>query len=202
MQDKLSGQFLEIFQPDEIQQLIDVLNKLKGSPNTGKFKAYTNGFRSTDLIYPFIKKNVINRLEQLFNRPLNLAQGMLLKEQIPWQIHTDYKKEDANPDLAILIPLSHIPINTHTVVFNELCLDSFDNYKLQNIQLVNNATNMHDNLMSHESKENLEYVSLRNAYRWISGSVIYWDRKLLHASDNFLKTNLAQKTALVLFTQH
>jgi|688.fasta_scaffold193602_2 hypothetical protein len=202
MQNESSGQFLEIFQPDEIQQLIDILNKLKNSPNSGKFKAYTNGFRSTDLIYPFIKKNVINRLEQLFNRPLNLLLGMLLKEQMPWKIHTDYEKGDTNPDLAILIPLNHILINTHTVVFNELCMDSFDNYKLKNTQLVNNATNIYDSLMSHESNENLKYVSLRNAYSWIPGSVIYWDRKLLHASDNFLKANLAEKTALVLFTQH
>ena len=86
------------------------------------------------------------------------------------------------------------------MIFNELCLDSFDNYKLKNTQLVNNATDMHDGLMSHELKENLKYVSLRDSYRWNPGSVIYWDRKLLHASDNFLKANLAEKSTGTIYT--
>jgi hypothetical protein len=162
--------------------------------------AYTNGFQKKDLIYPFIKKKVLERLEQLFDRPLNLVHGMILKEKTPRRIHTDYQKQDTNPDLAILIPLNNTLINTHTVIFNELCMDSFDNYKLKNTQLVNNAKGMHDNLMSHESEENLKYVSLRNFYCWNPGSVIYWDRKLLHASDNFLQNDVLEKTALVLFT--
>jgi hypothetical protein len=197
-----AGQLLDIFQPEEIQQLLDTLNKLKDSPNIGEFKAYANGFQPTDLIYPFIKKKVLGKLEQVFGRPLNLLHGMLLKEKKPWGIHTDYKKGDINPDIAFLIPLNNTLINTHTVVFNEVCTDTFDAYKLKNTKLINNATNIHDKLMSHELAENLEYVSLYDSYPWIPGSVIYWDRKLLHASDNFLKNNLTEKTAMVLFTHY
>jgi hypothetical protein len=202
MKHDIAGQFMEVFSTPEILLLSNTLSNLPDTPNTGEFMAYANGFQKKDLIYPFIKKKVLERLEQLFDRPLNLVHGMILKEKTPWRIHTDYQKQDTNPDLAILIPLNDTLINTHTVIFNESCMDSFNNYKLKNTQLVNNAKNIHDSLMSHESKENLEYVSLHNFYRWNPGSVIYWDRKLLHASDNFLKNNLAEKTALVLFTQH
>jgi hypothetical protein len=204
MKHNAAGQFLDIFQPEEIQLLLDMLNKLEDSPNKGDlgFKAYANGFQSTDLIYPFIKQKVLNKLEQLFDRPLNLVHGMLLKEKFPWQIHTDYIKGDENPDLAVLIPLNNTLIDTNTVIFNEMCTDNFSTFKLNNAKLLSNATDIHDSLMSHELIENLEYLSLKGYYRWAPGSIIYWDRKLLHGSDNFLKNNIAEKTALVLFTHH
>ena len=201
MQHNHAGQLLDVFQPNEIQSLLSALTKLNNAPNLGEqFKAYTNGFQPTDLIYPFIKRKVLSRLETLFGRPINLVHGMLLKEQKPWQIHTDYLKGDSNPHMGILIPLNIDPINTHTVIFNESCMDSFANYILNNKKLVNSAVDIHDSLLSHELIERLEYVSLLGAFRWYSGSVIYWDRKLLHASDNFLKNNVLEKTALVLFT--
>ena len=200
MKSNIAGQFLDIFQPEEIQQLLDILTKLKAAPNTGKFKAFTNGFQPTDLIYPFIKHKVLSRLETLFDRPIFLSHGMLLNEKEPWAIHTDYPKGDTHPDMAILIPLNSLPINTHTVIFNEFCTDHFNIFKFNNKKLLDNATDIHNSLMSHELIENLEYVSFQGAYQWIPGSIIYWDRKLLHASDNFLQNDILEKTALVLFT--
>jgi hypothetical protein len=200
MKHDIAGQFMEVFSSSEIALLLNALSNLPDTPNASDFHAYTNGFQKKDLIYLFIKKRIIEKLEQLFGRPIDLLHGMLLKEKKPWQIHTDYLKGDANPDLAILIPLNVTLVNTCTVIFNELATDSFETYKLKNKKLLNNATTMHNDLMSHELIENLEYVSLLNSYHWIPGSVIYWDRKLLHASDNFLQNGITEKTALVLFT--
>jgi hypothetical protein len=201
MQHKPAGQLLDVFDPKEIQSVLAALMKLNDAANLGQqFKAYTNGFQPTDLIYPFIKRKVLSRLETLLDRPISLVHGMLLKEQRPWGIHTDYVKGDANPDMGILIPLNCEPINTHTVIFNESCTDSFDAYMSNNKKSINNAVDLHASLMSHETVERLENVSLLGAFQWHPGSVIYWDRKLLHASDNFLKNNVLEKTALVLFT--
>lgn len=194
------GQLMNVFNLEEIQSMLVALAKLKDNPHTGKFKVYTNGFQEKDLIYPFIKKTVLNRIETLLDRQIHLLHGMLLKETTPWDIHTDYVKGDANPDMAILIPLNSTPVNTHTVIFNESCTDTFETYIANNKKLVNNASYLHDTIMSHETLDKLEYVSLLGAFRWIPGSVIYWDRKLLHASDNFLKNNIMEKQALVLFT--
>ena len=201
MQNKHAGQLLDVFQPEEIQSVLAALAKLNNAPNSGEqFKAYTNGFQPTDLIYPFIKHKFLSRLETLLDRPIRLVHGMMLKEQKPWGIHTDYVKGDTNPDMGILIPLNEQPVNTHTVIFNEYCTNTFDIYMSNNEKSINNAVDMHDTLLSHETTERLEYVSLLGAFQWLPGSVIYWDRKLLHASDNFLKNNVAEKTALVLFT--
>jgi len=201
MQHKHAGQLLNVFQPEEIQSVLSALIKLNDLPNSNKnFRAYTNGFQQNDLIYPFIKHKILNRLEVLLDCSINLLHGMLLKEKLPWEIHTDYVKGDLNPDMGILIPLNTQPVNTHTVIFNETCTDTFDVYLKNNTKLINNATDIHNTLMSHEKIERLEYVSLFGAFCWEPGSVIYWDRKLLHASDNFLKNSVTEKTALVLFT--
>jgi hypothetical protein len=201
MQHKHAGQLLDVFQSDEIQSVTAALTKLNDTPNSGEqFKAYTNGFQTTDLIYPFIKHKILSRLETLLDRPIRLVHGMLLKEKKPWGIHTDYMKGDTNPDMGILIPLNSLPVDTHTVIFNESCTDNFDIYMSNNTKSINNAVDIHNTLLSHETTERLEYVSLLSAFKWHPGSVIYWDRKLLHASDNFLKNNVFEKTALVLFT--
>ena len=93
-----------------------------------------------------------------------------------------------------------VPVNTHTVIFNEESTDSFQQFMIQNKPLDVNAEDLHDTLCSHESIDNLKYVSLKGAYPWSPGSMMYWGGKILHASDNFLANGLMEKQALVLFT--
>jgi hypothetical protein len=196
-------QFFDVFSPDEIKLITTALSKLKDAPNSGNsIKAYTNGFGPTDLIFPLIKTKVLNKIETSLGRKINLHTGMMLKESVPWEIHTDYIKGDQDPDLGIIIPLNLEPVHTHTIIFNEPSTNSFQQYISENTKLENNATNLHDTLMSHETIDNLEYVSLAMIAPWVPRSAICWDRKLLHASDNFISAGLQEKTALVLFTKH
>jgi hypothetical protein len=127
---------------------------------------------------------------------------MFLKEDVPWYIHTDYIKGDDDPGLALLIPLEVLPSfehTTHTLIFNEECKTTFTDF-VNNTHLVeNNASNIFDEHYSHGNVKELEHVSVKMICRWESGSVIYWDRTLLHASDNFLKNGVIEKRALVLF---
>jgi hypothetical protein len=198
---KPSGQILDLFTESEIEFLNSILNKLPDAQNSGdRVQAYTNGFCNSSLIYPSINKLVLSKLEKYFDVKFKKVEGMLLKEIDPWGIHTDYNKKDFCVDLAILVPLNIFPINTHTVVFNEESTDPFNQFKVYNKQLDINATTLHDTLCSHESIENLKYVSLNGVYHWLPGSAIYWGGKILHASDNFLANGLKEKRALVLFT--
>jgi len=198
-----AGQFLNVFDLDEIAIINQAFGRLPDAQNSGAVHhAYTNGFRPSDTIFLFFKKIVLPKLENNIGRKLNLTCGMLLKESKPWNIHTDYVKSDINPDLGILIPLNTQPLNTHTVVFNQECTGTIEDFVKSNNKLTVNAANLSSTLMSHEPIENLEYVSLLEAFPWTPGSVIYWDRKLLHASDNFLANHVTEKTALVLFTNH
>jgi hypothetical protein len=203
MNTPVAGQLLNVFTTEELSSIQTALQKLKDVPNQGlNFYAYVNGFVTTDLIYPFFKKTVISKLESILGRGLKLTHGMHLKEQRPWGIHTDYVKEDRAPDLGFLIPLNTVDLPTHTVVFEQSCCDSFEKYITSHDPIENNAVNLQHTLMSHETTERLKYVSLQGAYQWIPKSVIYWDRKLLHASDNFISAGLLEKQALVLFTNH
>lgn len=195
-----AGQLLNVFSTAEIDTIRSVLDKLPDHKNSGEFKAYTNGFEPKDFIYPAINQLVIKRCESALGSSLKVLHGMLLKEKTPWSIHTDYVKGDSDPNIAILIPLNTEELNTHTVVFNEKCSDSFPQFILNNNKLEHNAKDLYNSLCSHETVDHLEYVSLLAAYKWIPGSMIYWDRRLLHSSDDFLKTGIKEKTALVIFT--
>jgi len=157
------------------------------------------GFHSTDLIYPAIKKIVISKLEGVLDTKLNLTLGTYLKEFKPFGIHTDYVKGDKNPGLAILVPLNKEPLDTSTVIFNEECTSTFADFQKEHTKLQNNARHLAQSLMSHEPVNKLEYVSLLAVAHWEPGSVIAWDRRLLHSSDNFLANNVKEKRALVLF---
>lgn len=194
-----SGQITNVFSVAEILSIQKALSTLPQAVNSGPVsKAYTNGFKHTDYIYYLIKKMVLNKIEPHLG-VLKLTVGMYLKEFAPWPIHTDYAKNDQNPGLAVLIPLHTDHINTHTVIFNEECVDSFSRYMDQHPKLENNATHLHSTLMSHVPKDHLEYVSLQNAAFWHPGSVIFWNRNLLHSSDNFIAAGVAEKHALVMF---
>jgi hypothetical protein len=197
-----AGQHFDVFSAEELATITTALERLKDRPNQGTEQAYayTNGFGPGDLIYPFFKKIVLERLQTVLGRELHLTTGMYLKESQPWGIHTDYVKGDAVPDLAVLIPLDTQGLDTHTVVFNEQCKDTFDQFIQDNQPLAVGAQDLLQNLMSHETANRLQHVSLQGTYAWRQGSVIFWDRRLLHASDNFLTAGITEKRALVLFT--
>ena len=182
-----------------------MFESLPDEANAGEFRAYTNGISKGHQFYDFINTQLCNDLIKLTGTNLSITIAMLLKESIPWSVHTDYQKGDRNPGMAFLIPISwNGPENsfTHTVIFNEESTESFDSFQKISQKKVPNATHLEDNLCSHVSREKLEYISLLEAYRWQPGDLIFWDRKLLHCSDNFLKQNITQKTAIVIFTEN
>lgn len=201
-----AGQLDNVFSPDEIVQLQTILAKLKDSPNSGGFKAYTNGFTENDIIYKIIDKMIVDKIEKRLQQPIKVKCGMHLKELKPWGIHTDYQHtfdKNSQSHMAFLIPLKLERRTetgmTHTVVFNESCQTSFDLFKSSNKKVSNNATSIFEKHCSHCPAEDLEYVTVKGVYAWQPGSVIYWDRELLHCSDNFLANSVIEKQALVLF---
>lgn len=203
-----AGQLFDIFSTEEIDFLLRLLNKLSDAPNQGKFKAYTNGFTPGELTYDIINRKVVSKIEKLLERKITVTCGMFLKEQRPWYIHTDYVHVfdgSMTPDLAIVIPLKIFAANdqsnmTHTVVFNEICTNTFEQYWLDNSKIKNHAKHIEQSHCDHCQPGSLEYVSLQGIYPWHLGSVIYWDRDMLHCSDNFVKNNIKEKQALVLFS--
>ena len=201
-----SGQFYSIFTTEELKNLNTILDKLSDAPcrdqKNNLSYGYTNGFEVGDPMYLVVKKTVIQRIELLLGKKIQLHVGMILKSIFPFTIHSDYVKGDLHPDLAILIPLNLTALETHTVVFNEECLDDFSLYLSRTDQLEVNAKSLHKTMCSHETEHRLERVSVQGIYKWLPGSVIYWDRKLLHCSDNYIDRDIKEKRALVLFTNN
>lgn len=204
-----AGQLFDVFDDDDINSLLSILNHLPDAKNSNddSFRAYTNGFTPSDIVYAILKKKFFNKIENKLGILLNVRCGMHLKELIPWSIHTDYNhqydsKYQSAPGLAILIPLKVVGPEskmTHTVIFNEYCKTNFLDYVQNSTPLINHSKHIHEEHCGHICPENLEYVSLNGVYAWKPGSIIYWDRKLLHSSDNFLKNSITEKQALVLF---
>jgi alpha-ketoglutarate-dependent taurine dioxygenase len=200
-----AGQLLNVFSQTEIDKIISALKKLPNAPNTGSFRAYTNGFNQGEIMYHIMDKLVFQKLQKQLNRDSQVRQGMYLKEQVPWVIHTDYATEkNYRPDLVYLIPLQVMcddPLvgKTHTVVFDQSCETDFAEYKQTHNTLLHNAMHLFEQHCSHCRVKDLEYVSAKGVYEWQIGSVIYWDNRLLHCSDNFIKNYVKEKQALVLF---
>ena len=204
---KQFGHIKNVFAPEVVDNLLGILNRLPNTPNSGNLsRAYTNGFQPGDPAYLAVRRIVLDPLERLFDNQLpRLHVGMFLKEHTPWEIHSDYNKGDQNPNVAILIPLQIISDDsagkTHTIIFNEQSTDNSMQDYLKSNPIVPKypATELHQQYLDHVPEEQLNYLSLALVAEWSPGDVIYWDRRLLHASDNFVKNGVGEKYALVLF---
>lgn len=197
-----AGQFFDVFTSDELGLISKFLDKV---PPQISHDNYHNGFSKSENIYPIVEKLVISKLDRVFGRKINPHHLVALKEVRPLGIHTDRFKGDEHPELAIIIPLTKPTEITHTVVFEQsstkvATLAEFVT-DTTNKKVENNAKDLYTNLCSHiNPPELLEYVSLKGAYRWLPGSVIFFDRNLFHCSDNFIDNGLDHKRAFVIFT--
>ena len=54
--------------------------------------------------------------------------------------------------------------------------------------------------LSHSGELNRPFFSIEQTFKWTKGSLLAFDRRKWHASDNFLKNGLEKKVAIVSFT--
>lgn len=199
----LYGQLFDVFDQEEIKKLCTICLNLANQKNTYEHDhihyTFLAGFTTKSIIYPYIKK-ILAKIEKHLDKKLTLHIGKIMVQNDPLPIHTDYVKGDNQPDLAIVIPLNVNLVNTSTIIFAQQCQNNFYKFKKDNKKLEKNAKELHNISCSHVSTNDLEYVSVLGSYQWIPQSVIYWDRSLLHCSDNFKSNGLEDKIALVLFT--
>ena len=179
----------------EVVELTKYYQKLPKTYNSGsEKKAYTTGFPWQDLPMKKLK----NRLEDLFG-DFKVGTSMFLEEFSPWGVHTDfYQGEDKVPYYAVLIPLDHEDKSTHTIIFQQEATnrDWKENLK-ENTGHVYSDNELE--LLSHIDKDLLEKLSIDKILKWEKGKLIAWHRNFLHTSDNFTRTGMNKKTAMVLF---
>ena len=201
-----AGKISNVFSKQDVQKIIHALSKVKDQVYI-EDKIYTNGFKKTDKIYPFIKKMVIDRITSVIDFPFGeLTVGMQLKSRKPFGIHTDYVKEgDIGGGMAWLVPLYVLgkSAETYTVIFDQHSTE-FSQVR-EYIQSDPDKPQNNSREIWHEIPETppsdfADYFSVKSLSRWEIGDVIYWDRRLFHSSDEFRPKGVIEKSALVMFS--
>jgi hypothetical protein len=209
-----SGIIEDFFTDAELDSVLKYLSNLK----TSEVFNYGNGIDESHHLYAWFVKKCFNKIQQVFGQDLRLARVTYLNDNTPIILHSDYYQMNSRgtPRLAMLIPISSNNDRTfknkvNTVIFNEE--DTFTesnktvtkfwtpiawnkNKKVKD----NNAMQYKEQYLSHLKDEDLECLTVGTVAEWKFGSIIYWDERLLHTSDNFLKNNINSKQALVLHT--
>ena len=210
----LAEQKFNIFTPDDLELIQKMLARIpKQSHDLAG--VYTNGFTQKDPVYLGIKKIVIDRINQHFSNPIkNLTVGMQLITQDPFGPHSDYgNKGDSGGGHAYLIPLymkytdlAVKKLPSYTIIFDQVWQDpsSIENYLATNPNApmpIPNAEHIWEDHMAKWPRKWAKYLSVKTMGEWQLGSAIYWNRDLIHASDDFTAKHIKEKSALVLFCQ-
>lgn len=207
--DMPAGQILNVFSALEIESIIKILRHIPNQRNYNQSgDILNNGFTEHDRIYPAIKKLVIERINQVCPVKITkLTVGMQLIARDPYSVHTDFlDKGDAGQGNAYLIPLYTVPDpveKTFTVIFDQYSTDTnlLKDYVSTNPAVpTENSQNIWHLLPPTDPEEYAKYLSVKVMGHWHAGSLIYWDRRLFHSSDDFRLNGIKEKSALVLFT--
>lgn len=202
-----------VFSRAELEEVVKYMSKMPKS-----FTSMTgNSFAAISqdhMFYSWFCKKIFNKIKELTPVDAQLLFGSYLYETTPWILHSDYYHTSAGkPYMAFLIPIS---VNedmdqvgkTNTVIFNEqdVYVDETighkswtdDQWKQNRTPKENNAVG--ESLLSHLPNEDLECLTIKTIANWRLGSVIYWDERYLHSSDNFINNGAQSKQALVIHT--
>jgi len=159
--------------------------------------------------YMWFYKIIYSRIQEIFGKDVHLQFGMYLNENNPWGVHTDaYHTEpflDRLPAISMLIPYSvagkkELVNKSRTIIFNER-LDKNDFSLLgERCPEKESALDLYQQHLSHNKKEIIEKLTVLRQFSWSLGSLIYWDSRLLHDSDNFIANGYRNKQAIVIHT--
>ena len=197
-------------------ELTPVLKYFINMPQAAGF-AYGAGINEDHLMYKWFVKKVFAKIQETFGKHVQLATVNYVNEHVPVNLHSDYYhsyRDIGTPHLAMLIPITvndseDFSNPVHTIIFNEedACIDkvrglSWNKRKWEETRTrkENNAVQYKDAHLSHINNYDLECLTVQGIFEWKFGSLIYWDERLLHTSDNFTKNNIKSKQALVLHT--
>jgi hypothetical protein len=186
----------------ETTELIDHYGVWKGHLVTTQLWTPMNALSE---VFGTIEKSLADIIPSSFV----IEKGQLLQSHLAYDIHTDYHiKVDhqaeplsGTPYYTVIIPTE--TVDSHTVVFDQSAdYNDFYLYKQKNNRLEHPESlekwNQH---CSHCWPEDREWLTIESALPWQQGSLIAFDRKRFHCSDNFTK-KLKQKEAFVLWIRH
>jgi len=200
----------DVFTVAEIAMIKKVAQKIPRQRHKWD-EVYANGFTRNDPIFHIFKKLVFDKINSTCPVKIkNLTVAMTLVTRNPFDLHSDFpNKGDSGHGYSFIIPLDQVPMPEKQIT-HPSCTIVFDQSSETNImdELLSadipsgksTAEHIWEQHCTHTKKEHLKRLSVALIAPWIYGSVIGWDRKLIHASDDFPKKNILEKTGLVIFT--
>lgn len=214
MNEPRSGKIDQIFTEEEIINFQRYMSALP-DPLTLYDGNRFSSIGQQHIMYSWFCKKVFAKIQDLVDSRVQLLFGSYLNEISPFAVHSDYyHKSIGEPYRAFLIPISaNHNIDqvgmTNTVIFNEedTFVDNSDTRAYNSASWMqtktpkdNNALITHPRELSHVPDDVLKCLTVQNVLNWTKGSLLWWDEKLLHVSDNFIANNVQSKQAIVVHT--
>lgn len=215
--DQTSGKLDNVFTDAELNKFLNYFNALKEKYHTDRGQTYSC-IDERHILYSWFCDNVFKKIQAHVAAPIKFFYAGLMDSQNPLNVHSDYyyKTEGREPFMAFLIPLKVNDGNeglerASTVIFNEIDTyvdhDHNEDRKYRNSQqllerplLTNNCLHLGGSLLSHVNPEVLRRISLQKILEWNRGSVIFWNEKHLHCSNNYAENGVTHKQAIVMHT--
>jgi hypothetical protein len=156
--------------------------------------------------------SVLNdRLNKLTGRNIVAVNPHLADLRTPYYVHTDYWQSNDHgrtPEYTVIIPLD--TYDCHTIIFNEYISDAKHDYNCdlfseftknyQGEKKLKIDTKFCADYLSHIHPNDLKCLSIETVFKWNKGSLLLFDRKKFHCSDNFLRKGLSKKIGIVIWT--
>jgi hypothetical protein len=159
-----------------------------------------------------VKSILNNKLDEVIGKKYKVVDSHITDCRVPYYVHTDYahpENEVEKPEYTVLIPMEDS--ESVTIIFNEY-LEEIDCVSKNNHYLSNYKKNYKgeknlkldpkfcaDNL-SHLHIDDLKYLTLETVFKFKKGSLLLFDRKKFHCSDNFIQKGISSKTNIIIWT--
>lgn len=204
-----------VYSDDTLNRIKNVVDSLK----TDKLDIYHKwgGLKQGELLSTIWKIPLDNQLDMkkellspISNDLVNdiITQDFFhLVSRHPYEIHCDYGHLQFNDNeesfYVFVIPLE--TVNAKTVLLDQVHHGlHFPDFKNNNQPLTSDKRMSKEDFQEycdHCWPQDRLFVSLQTVFEWQKGSVLMFDARHLHLSNNYRKDNVFEKNALVLFSK-
>lgn len=168
-----TGAVTDFISAQELDQAVEIFLKFPSQPAKPSGVCY--GVDHQHLGYLWFKTKFMSKLEDYFQRRLNLVFGMYADIDEPFGTHSDIRPVPGQVFASCLIPVS---VDHDVSACGKACTDIYN--EIDTGQAVpGNPT-------------------LKQRHIWQRGSLIWWDTKLYHSSGSF--NNFTSKQSIVIHT--
>jgi len=195
------GVFAKVFTSNQVENMISLFKRARASSTLGNDY---HGIGPDHLGYLFVKKMLLDPINQLVGVESKLIFAFYLECVTPLYIHRDIKPIPAangKPFLSFVIPYS---VDEDVSKCNYARTLIFDQYGYENndslLDIDNNVENLHQVHLQHNKLSWCKKFSLKQDIQWNTGDLIWWDSRLAHSSNDFKAIGCNSKQGIVMHT--